>query len=280
MAGDGGGVSLRIDAHQHFWEYETAAFGWITDDMAAIRRSFLPQDLEPRLRATGFDGCIAVQAPQTEQETEWLLSLSEKADFIRGVVGWVDLCAENVGERLDHFVKHPRFRGVRHIVQAEPECFMQGAAFRSGLRALTARNLTYDILVYPHQLGEAIELVDALPNQKFVLDHLGKPRIGDDSGEWSELILELAKRENVWAKLSGLVTEANWKSWHPADFSFYLDYALEAFGPKRLMFGSDWPVCLVAAHYSDVVNLVEEHVSETEHVAIFGETAAAFYAVT
>lgn len=246
--------------------------------MSSIRRDFLPEDLAPRLSANGFDGCVAVQAQQTVSETEWLLSLAHANDFVRGVVGWLDLCSDKLGAQLDHVQGDKKFVGVRHIVQAESAGFMGRPDFRRGLALLAEREIPYDLLVRSHQLTEAIELVDALPNLRIVLDHLGKPNVAEGELEtWSEPFSELSLRPNVWIKLSGLVTEADWPRWHHADFSFYLDKALETFGVGRLMFGSDWPVCLVAAHYSDVVSLVEDWLSESEHAAVFGDTAAAFY---
>jgi L-fuconolactonase len=272
----------KIDAHQHFWHYAPEAFDWINEEMAVIRRDFLPGDLKPELDAAGYDGCVAVQAPQTEAETEFLLGLAAQHDFIRGVVGWVDLRAGNAEERLAHFAQFPKLVGVRHIVQAEPDDeFLLDPAFSRGVGLLGQFNLTYDILIYPRHLPVAARFAARFPNQPFVLDHLAKPFIKDHQIEpWARHLRELAQHENVYCKLSGMVTEADWLVWDRDDFTPYLDVALEAFGPGRLMIGSDWPVCKVAAGYGEVMALVEEYISRlspTENAAILGENAIRFY---
>jgi L-fuconolactonase len=275
-------MSLKIDSHQHFWHYTPEAFGWINEEMAAIRRDFLPEDLKPELDRAGYDGCVAVQAPQTEAETEFLLSLAAQHGFIKGVVGWVDLRAANAGERLAYFSKFPKLVGVRHVVQDEPDdSFLLDPDFGRGIGLLGQFGLTYDILIYPRHLPVTTEFAARFPDQPFVLDHLAKPFIKDHELEpWAKHLRELARRENVHCKLSGMVTEADWLVWDRDDFTPYLDVALEAFGPGRLMIGSDWPVCKVAAGYGEVMQLVEEYIarlSPAEQAGVLGENAIRFY---
>lgn len=273
---------IKIDAHQHFWQYNPIDFAWITDDMKVIQKDFLPNDLAPLLQTEGIDGCVAVQAPQTEQETAFLLELAAQYQFIKGVVGWVNLLAENVHERLAFFAQNKLFKGVRHIVQAEPdENFMLRTDFQRGIAALSAFDLSYDILVFPPQLPAAIQLVRKFPQQRFVIDHLAKPYIKKGEIEpWKKLITTIAAEPNVYCKVSGMVTEADWKNHQTQDFLPYLDVVTQAFGTERLMFGSDAPVCLVAASYGEVVSLVKNYYaqfSETEQNAIFGGNAIHFY---
>jgi L-fuconolactonase len=276
---------MRIDAHQHFWSYVAGSeeFSWIDDSMRAIQRSFLPEDLEPLLRAEGFDGCVAVQAAQTEQENQFLLGLSQRAKFVRGVVGWADLRAPNVGDELDRLQAYPKFRGVRRSVQAEPAAILKDANFRRGISALAPRGLTYDLLVYQHQLLEAVAFVRDFPEQAIVLDHLGKPLIGKgELDPWATHLQALGRCDNCYCKLSGLVTEADWVHWSPDDLRPYLDVVFNAFPAERLMFGSDWPVCLLAAPYARVVEIIEEYVDEDApepHAGVFGENAARFYGI-
>ena len=273
---------MRIDAHQHFWRYRPDTHPWISDAMAPLKRDFVPTDLHPLLVAAGFDGCIAVQAQSSIAETEWLLQLAAAHSFIRGVVGWVDLCAPNVTDDLQRLAQQRSFRGVRHIVQDEPDGrFMQRPDFQRGIAALARHGLTYDILVYARQLPAAIELARNVPQQPFVLDHIGKPDIrAGRFDEWRRDITALASLSNVCCKLSGMVTEADWNAWQPGDFAVYLDCVLNAFGANRLMIGSDWPVCLLAGEYRTVISVVTEYIaclSETERNAILGATAARFY---
>lgn len=273
---------LIIDTHQHFWKYDPIRYAWIDDRMHRIRRDFLPADLKPVLDANGVDGCIAVQADQAEAETEFLLQLASENSFIRGVVGWVDLRAPNVADRLGYYATYSKLCGIRHIVQDEPDVnFLLRYDFMRGLRMLRAHNLTYDILVFPHQLGAALELVRKLPNQLFVIDHLAKPYIkaGYFDG-WAVLMKEIAACPNVYCKVSGMITEADWATWKPEHFSRYLDVVFSAFGTERTMFGSDWPVCLVAGSYEKMLGLVQHFTrdfSEDEKSAFFGKTGAAFY---
>ena len=272
---------MRIDAHQHFWRYDPARDAWITEEMRAIRRDFLPADLQPALSANGFDGCIAVQADQSDSETQFLLDLARRHSFIKGVVGWVDLRSAALDATLADYSADRRLRGVRHVAQAEPEDFLARPDVIAGIGRLERFGLTYDILIVDRQLPAAMALTTRLPNQRFVLDHLGKPRIRTAEMEpWATRIRELSRRPNVCCKLSGLVTEANWATWCQEDLRPYLDVAFEAFGPERLMFGSDWPVSLLAAPYEGVLGVVAEYInalSASERNAIFGGTAMRFY---
>lgn len=275
---------LRLDAHQHFWRYDPAEYGWISDAMPGLRRDFLPPDLKPLLAASGFDGCIAVQARQSLVESQFLLDLAREYDFVRGVVGWVDLCAANVEEQLARFSREAKFVGVRHVVQDEPDDrFLLRDDFQRGIRALAKFDLAYDVLIFPRQLPAAIEFVRAFPRQRFVLDHIAKPPIADGLLEpWATQIRELARSENLCCKLSGMVTEAKWTQWRAEDFHPYLDVVLEAFGPQRLMIGSDWPVCTLAAEHGSAMRIVMEYVSrlsQSEQDAIQGENCARFYRI-
>lgn len=273
---------MRIDAHQHFWSYQPIRDSWITDAMSALKRDFLPEHLLPELRSASIDGTIAVQADQSEEETRFLLRLAEKHHSILGVVGWVDLRAPGIADRLDHFRQFRALSGFRHIAQAEPDDrFLLRADFRRGIALLAELDFTYDILIYPRQLPAAIELVAAHPRQTFVVDHLAKPEIRAGKLQpWARLIRELAAAPNVVCKLSGLLTEADWAGWNPKDFNPYLDVVFESFGAERLMFGSDWPVCLLAGTYRQVVDLISTYVRgrpPEEGAAIFGGNAARFY---
>lgn len=272
---------MRIDAHQHFWRHDAARDTWITEDMSEIRRDFMPGDLEPELAAHAIDGCVAVQADQSENETRLLLDLAKAHRFIKGVVGWVDLVAPGLDAQLEELSTDDRLAGVRHVAQAEPDDFLTRDDVVRGIGRLAAFGLTYDILVYSNQLAAALSLVQRLPNQSFVLDHLGKPRIRDGVLEpWATQVKKLARHPNVYCKLSGVVTEADWRHWRDADLRPYLEVAFEAFGPERVMFGSDWPVCLLAGNYGRVLGVVErfaEVLSESERAALFGGNASRFY---
>lgn len=270
-----------IDAHQHFWRYEPSRYGWIDGSMAALAHDFLPGDLEDELRAEGVGGTIAVQARQDTEETGWLIELANTQPFIRGVVGWIDLRARDIERQLERVGQEPCVVGIRHVVQAEPEGFLDGSGFRHGIAALARVGLVYDILIYARQLPEATRFAAAFPAQRFVLDHLGKPDIrGGGFESWRRDIRGLAALPNVWCKLSGLVTEADWRTWTPAGLRPYLDTALEAFGPSRLMFGSDWPVCTLGATYRQTLALVREAIAEysdEERARIMGRTAEHVY---
>jgi L-fuconolactonase len=272
---------MRIDSHQHFWRYSPASHAWIDDSMAVLKRDYMPEHLRIELDASAFDGSVAVQAAQSLDETRFLLELAERDPWIRGVVGWVDLLATNVRDALAEFSSAPRLVGVRHIVQSEPDEFMARPDFRRGIAALAEFDLAYDVLVHARQLPAAIDLVRAFEGQRFVLDHVGKPDIRRGAiDEWARQIAELGRCPNVWCKVSGMVTEADWMAWTDADLRPYLDVVFEAFGPRRLMIGSDWPVCTLAASHARVMDVVAAHVralSVPEREALFGETAMQFY---
>ncbi len=272
---------MTIDAHQHFWHFDPVRDSWITDDMAIIQRDFLPADLEPVLAANGIDGCVAVQASQSEEETLFLVNMAQTYDIVKGVVGWVDLQSGQLSQRLEALAQHPEIKGYRHVAQAEPDDFLARPTVVEGIRQLAAFGLTYDILIYPRQLKAALHLVRAVPEANFVIDHLAKPYIKKgEISRWSNFMAEIAKHKNVSCKLSGMVTEADWHNWSKRDFFPYVDVVFEHFGPDRLLFGSDWPVCLVAANYTQVKTLVEEYVApwgEEVRAKVFGANAVAFY---
>jgi L-fuconolactonase len=273
---------MKIDSHQHFWKYDPIKHSWINDEMKVIQKDFLPSDLEPILLKHKFDGCVAVQADQSEAETDFLIDLAEKNDFIKGVVGWVDLMADDVYDRLEHYAQFKKVKGFRHIVQGETDPdFMLRPKFKAGITELGAYDFTYDILIYHYQLDQALRFVKLFPEQKFILDHIAKPDI--KSGEyatWQTEIKKLALNQNVYCKVSGMVTEGEWTGWKPSDFKVYLDTVLKAFGPERLMFGSDWPVCLVAAQYDEMLQIVTDYIGSLTHLEqrkIMGETAKKIY---
>lgn len=252
---------MIIDSHQHFWKYDPVRDAWIDTSMDSIRKDFLPKDLLPILKANKIDGCIAVQADQSETETEFLLQCAEKNPFIKGVVGWVDLTANNIEERLEYYASNPLFKGVRHIVQAENDDYLLRKDVQNGIGKLLKYDLAYDILVFPNQLPSAIAMVEAFPNQKFILDHIAKPTISKAISEiWVHNIIQLSKHKNVYCKLSGLVTETINFKFKEADFKPYIDIIFKAFGPDRIMFGSDWPVCLLAANYDKVLKIVNDYI--------------------
>jgi L-fuconolactonase len=274
---------MRLDSHQHFWRYDEAQYPWIPKG-SPLHRDWLPADLAALQEPLGIDGSIAVQARQTLAETSWLLQLADENPRIRGVVGWVDLRSDRVEEQIARFASHPKFRGVRHVVQDEPDDeFMLGAAFQHGIGKLRSFGLTYDILIYPTQMKAAVELIRRFPEQPFVLDHVAKPQIRDGIlAPWRDYLLEIAQSPNVLCKVSGMVTEADHLNWKAEHFTPYLDVVFEAFGPQRLMWGSDWPVCLFAAKYEETLRLVEEYsdrLDEKNREALFGGNAAAFYGV-
>jgi L-fucono-1,5-lactonase len=275
---------MRLDSHQHFWRYRPETHGWIDGSMAVLKRDFLPPDLEPLLRSQGFDGCIAVQASQTLDDTRFLLSLAEHYPFIKGVVGWVDLLSPELPRQLEELARHPRFKGVRHVAQSEPDdAFLAREDVVRGIAALEAFGLAYDILIYARQLPAAIELARRLPRQRFVLDHVAKPeiKVGRIS-PWKEQVRELSSCPNVLCKVSGMVTEAAWHGFTAADFRPYLDVVWAAFGADRLMFGSDWPVCTLAADYATVAEIVLDALGgrpAAEREAVLGGNAARFYRI-
>lgn len=273
---------MRIDAHQHFWNYSADEYDWIDDRMRVIRADFLPENLAPLLTACGIAGTVAVQARQTLAETNWLLELARDHTLIKGVVGWAPLAHSDIANTLATLSRNQSLKGIRHVVQGEPDpAFLEGPAFNHGLRELTKHRLAYDLLILARQLPAAIAFVDRHPQQVFVLDHIAKPVVkGPPPAEWREHIHELARRENVSCKFSGVVTEVPGWQWTPELLRPYFDVVLKAFGPGRLMFGSDWPVCLVAADYAKWHHFVEScasSLSSSERERVLGGTAAEVY---
>ena len=270
-----------IDSHQHFWCYEPEKHSWIDDEMAVIRKDFLPQDLAPILKKNGVIGTVAVQADQTEKETDFLLGLAEEHDLIKGIVGWVDLRAKSIAERLEHYAQFKNIKGFRHVLQGEEPDFMLQPAFLRGIAALKEHNFTYDILIFPKHLEATLDVVKQFSNQPFVIDHIAKPYIKAGLiDEWAKGMVALSEHENVYCKVSGMVTEADYKKWQPAHFTPYLDVVVEAFGTKRLMFGSDWPVCQVAASYEQMIGIVEDYFTSfslDEKNQFFNQNVNKFY---
>jgi L-fuconolactonase len=273
---------LKIDAHQHFWVFDPVRDSWINDDMRVIQRDFLPHDLHYVLQQNSMDGCIAVQADQSEEQNAFLLNLTEGNDFIKGVVGWVDLRAEDIAERLEFYSHTKLMKGFRHVLQGEANrALMLEPDFKRGINLLAQYGFTYDVLIFPDQLKHAARLAQEFPQQKFVLDHIAKPHIKDgEIDDWATGIKLLAANKNVYCKASGMVTEADWHNWTNDTFTKYLDVVFNAFGTDRVMFGSDWPVCLVAAEYDKMKAIVDEYCrqfSVAEQEIIFGGNAVRFY---
>lgn len=273
---------MTIDSHQHFWKYDPIRDAWITDEMKIIQRDFLPKDLQPILDENGIDGCVAVQADQSEEETLFLVNYANQHDFIKGVVGWVDLCSDRLNEQLEHLTSFKKLKGFRHIVQTEPDVnFLLREDVVAGIKKLQRFNFTYDVLIYPKQLETAVAFVSKFPNQKFVIDHMAKPFIKTGQlDNWEKHMRALAAFDNVYCKVSGIVTEADWRNWLPQHFMPYLDVVLDSFGTKKLMYGSDWPVCLVAASYQQQINIVKQYISKlsaSEQSDIMGDNAFHFY---
>jgi len=272
---------LTIDAHHHLWKFSAAEYGWIDDSIAELRRDFVIADLERELTVANVDGTVVVQARQTDEETQWLLSLAGQTSRIRGVVGWAKIAGENFEEHAQHLAQEPWLVGLRHVVQAEPDGFLDDASFNRGIRALRNTGLVYDILIFERQLEEATRFVDRHPDQAFVLDHIAKPRIAAGELEpWRKRIIELARRPNVCCKVSGMVTEADPKNWTREQLRPYLDVVVEAFGSQRLMAGTDWPVCLVGTSYQGWWDLLRDYFAgfgEEERGSIFGGCARKTY---
>jgi len=273
---------LRIDSHQHFWKYDPVRYDWIDDSMSVIQKDFLPDDLAPILKANNFDGCISVQSYQSEQENDFQLANADRHSFIKGVVGWVDLRSPQIEGCLNYYQQFKKLKGFRHVLQGEPQRdFMLRPAFLNGISLLKKYGYTYDILILPDQLKYAAEFVAQFPDQRFVIDHIAKPNIKQkELKEWEKGIKAIAAFDNVYCKVSGMVTEADWENWQPADFNNYLEVVTNSFGTGRLMYGSDWPVCNVAADYGQVVNIVKDYFStfsQTEQQAFFGGNAIGFY---
>ena len=270
-----------IDSHQHFWKYHPEKHAWINDDMRSIRRDFQPEDLKPLLDENNFEGCVVVQVDQTEDETLQLVSLANQHSFIKGVVGWIDLRNENLASRLDYFSSLKNLKGFRHIVQAEKEGFLRQPSFIKGVQMLNRHGFTYDLLIYHHQLPDALDFVEHTPDTAIVIDHIAKPPIATENiRTWARDIAAMAEFPNVCCKISGMVTEARWSEWKYEDFVPYLDVVFRAFGTSRVMYGSDWPVCLVAASYDEQLSIITSYLkdlSASEKSNVLGENAKRFY---
>ena len=272
---------MKIDSHHHFWKYNPIEYNWIDESMKSIKKDFLPKDLKPILDSNSIDGSIAVQAHQSEEETLFLLKLAEKFNFIKGVIGWLDIKANDFEERLIFFKKNRLFKGLRHIVQDEKNDFLLNPEFQNGISKLSKFDLTYDLLIYPKQLYPAIELVKKFPNQTFILDHIAKPNISKKiNQEWIDNIKSLSNYQNIYCKISGMVTETEDYKWKIDNFNPFLDIIVNSFGVDRLLFGSDWPVCLLAGKYKDILNIVTNYFkkySERDQKKILGENAIKVY---
>ena len=273
---------MKIDSHHHFWKYDPVTYSWMNEKMGVLKKDYQPEDLKEEINSSNIDGVISVQADQSMRETDDLLKHANEHSFIQGVVGWFPLAEPELEGLLERYASNPWLKGVRHVVQDEPDDrFILGDAFNAGIRRLKPHNLVYDILIYERQLGASIEFVDRHPGQVFVLDHVAKPRIGDQVIEpWKTQMFDMAKRENVYCKLSGMATEADWQSWTKEDLWPYIEIALEAFGPARMMLGSDWPVARLAVEYGDWMNLCRESISslsETDRALVEGEVAIRAY---
>ena len=273
---------MVIDSHQHFWYYEPEKHSWINDSMSVIRHDFLPTDLKKVYDENGINGCVAVQADQTLEETDFLLKLAQDNEFIKGVVGWLDLRAKNIDLVLERYHSEQKLKGWRHVLQDEADHnFLLRDDFLNGIAYLEKYDYTYDILVFPHQLGSVLEFVKRFPHHRFVIDHIAKPYIKDGFYEgWAALMKEIGKQENVYCKLSGIITEADYNTWTAEHMHPYMHLVMEAFGSERIMFGSDWPVCLVAGNYSQVKKIVTDFIetlSIQDQAMIMGENAIAFY---
>jgi L-fuconolactonase len=270
-----------IDTHQHFWSYDPKIHDWINEDMKVIRKDFLPADLAPILKENNVDGCIAVQADQTDTETQILIREANQNSFIKGVVGWVNLKDKEIEEKLEEYLNETNLKGFRHIIQAEPKGFMLDASFQKGLSALAKYNYTYDLLIYETQLAEANTLIKQLPELPIVIDHIAKPNIKKgDSDDWKKEIKAIAQYPNLYCKISGMATEAHWDTWTMDTLKPYIDTVVEAFGTERIMFGSDWPVCLVASSYEKWLKGLQNYFntfSISEQEAFFANNAINFY---
>jgi L-fuconolactonase len=271
-----------IDAHQHFWKYNPVRDSWINDEMKLIQKDFLPADLKKIFDTYDISGSVVVQSDQSEDENKFQIEQAAGNDFIKGIVGWLDLQADDLEEKLIYYEFDGKVKGLRHVLQGEPDrALMLKPAFKRGIGMLSNFRLTYDILIYPDQLEYAKDLVAEFPDQQFVIDHLAKPEVKKGNiKEWAKDIKAIAAHENVYCKISGMVTEADWKSWKPQDFTPYIDVVVEAFGINRIMYGSDWPVCLVAADYEQVLNIVQQYFlnfTSEEREKFFSANAIKFY---
>jgi L-fuconolactonase len=273
---------MKIDSHQHFWSYTSNEYGWISNDMEILQKDYLPDQLKTELSSIGFDGSVAVQARQSLEETQWLLNLAQQNSFIKGVIGWVDLCSPDVEKQLIQFSGNPKLVGIRHVIHDEPDDdFILRKSFLRGIAYLKKFGLTYDILVFPRHLSNTIRFVSQFPEQVFILDHLAKPSIKDKKiSPWKEDIEKLARFKNVYCKLSGMVTEANVRNWKHEELIPYLDIVLDAFGTNRLMIGSDWPVCRMAGYYKQIMQVVLDYIRtfpDQDKKKILGENAIKAY---
>lgn len=272
-----------VDTHVHFWKYDKVRDAWITNDMKTLQQNYLPEDISLTLKRNGVDAVVAVQADQSDVETRFLVELAKTHSIIKGVVGWIDIRATNLEQRLQEFQQYPIIKGWRHIVQGEADDFLLNEEFTRGVSVLGKHNYTYDILVYARQLKAATSFVSKLPDQKLVIDHCAKPDIKNkEISEWSKWMNEIATYPNVYCKLSGLFTEANWKQWSPSDFYPYLDVVFKAFGTDRLLFGSDWPVMLLSGIYVQWKSLIEKYMegfAEEDKEKVFGANAVKFYSL-
>lgn len=274
----------KIDSHQHFWNYDPKKHAWINDDMSVLKRDFLPPDLKNEMDKVNIDGCVAVQADQTEEETDFLLEQAQLYDFVKGVVGWLEIRADDFEERLTTYLENDYLKGLRHIVQDEPDDrFLLQPEFVRGIEILGRYDITYDILIYARHLPVAVEFASKFPDQPFVLDHIAKPKIRErEIDQWEKGIRQLAQHPGMYCKVSGMVTEADWEVWQPDDFKPYLDVIFDAFGTDRLMFGSDWPVCTLAAEYEEVYGLVSNYLqdmNDEQKEQVFGKNATRFYSL-
>lgn len=274
---------MRLDSHQHFWEYDPKRQDWISPEMNRIRRNFLPGDLYPLLQDAKIDGCIAVQAEESLRETDFLLDLASQHAWISGVVGWADLKDDKLDELLDQYSESKKLVGFREVLQSKDPAYMLQKEFIRGVQKIGGRGYGYDILIFPNHLAASLDLVKKCPDQRFVIDHLAKPNIKDGEWKnWKKGMALLAERELIHCKLSGIITEADWKKWTPEQLFPYLEIALELFGPNRLMYGSDWPVCLLAGEYEKFWEVMEQFtdaLSSSEKARIMGDTAAEFYKI-
>lgn len=277
-------MAPKIDAHHHFWQYRPEEYSWINDSMAVLKRDFLPDDLQRLLVQHDFNGSVVIQARQTAEETEWLLHLADRYDFIKGVVGWVNLCSDDLDLQLEKYSATKKFSGVRHVVQDEPdENYILRKDFQYGIGRLAKYGLAYDILIFHGQLPQAFQLVRNFPGQVFVLDHMAKPQIRKQEIQpWKQQMEELAKFQNVACKISGMVTETDWYGWKANDFRPYMDAVVNAFGTGRIMIGSDWPVCTLAGNYAEVMGMAVDYIgqfSQNEREMILGVNAVRVYSL-
>jgi L-fuconolactonase len=272
---------MKIDSHQHFWKFDPVQHSWINKEMAVIRKDFLPADLEPVLKKYGFEGCVSVQVDHSLADTKFLLDFADKNSFIKGVVGWVDLTSPALPDTLAEFRVRKKLKGFRHILQGQPKGVMLEPRFILGVNTACKAGYTYDLLIYHHQFSEALEFLSATTDCPVVIDHIAKPPIRSrEKSQWAADIDAAASFKNVYCKLSGMVTEADWNNWKPADLLPYMDVVFEKFGTKRIMYGSDWPVCLVAASYEQQLSVVTEYISglsSDEQADVMGRNAARFY---